>query len=64
MQAAAAEEALNGHKVGVYKEGEKGGEDGEDRLLFVGPAMKKSVREKLIRDKFAKLKLLSKSWHC
>ena len=28
----------------------------EDRLLFVGPAMKKSVREKLIRDKFAKLK--------
>jgi polyadenylate-binding protein len=55
-QAAAAEEGLNGHKVGVYKDGEKGGEDGEDRLLFVGPAMKKSVREKLIRDKFAKLK--------
>jgi polyadenylate-binding protein len=46
-------EAMNNKKVGVYTEGEQ---KDEDRLIFVGPAMKKAAREKVIHDKFIKLK--------
>ena len=40
-------------KVGTYTEGEQ---KDEDRLIFVGPAMKKAAREKVIHDKFVKVK--------
>jgi len=52
-EASAAVEAMEGFKMGVYTEGEQ---KDEDRLLFVGPAMKKAAREKVIHDKFVKLK--------
>lgn len=47
-EAEAAIKALEGFKVGET-------EEGEDKVLFVGQAMKKSAREKMMRDKFAKL---------
>ena len=52
-EAAAAVEAMDQFKCGVYTEGEQ---KDEDRLIFVGPAMKKAAREKVIHDKFVKLK--------
>ena len=52
-EAAAAVEGKDQFKCGIYTEGEQ---KDEDRLIFVGPAMKKAVREKVIHDKFVKLK--------
>jgi polyadenylate-binding protein len=52
-EASAAVEAMDGFKIGTYADGEQ---KDEDRLLFVGPAMKKAAREKVIHDKFQKLK--------
>jgi len=52
-EAAAAVEGKDQFKCGIYTEGEQ---KDEDRLIFVGPAMKKAVREKVIHDKFQKLK--------
>jgi len=52
-EAKAAVEAMDQKKVGTYTEGEQ---KDEDRLIFVGPAMKKAAREKVIHDKFVKVK--------